>query len=181
MSRVRRQLKSRIIKGYRDDKGVTLLEFAIIALPLFSLLFGILEVGFIYWGSYELDNATQSAARLIRTGQAQTSNLSQSAMVAQICSQVVLLFDCSSRLQLDVQNFASFASVTSPTAVNGSGSLNTNFPYNPGGPSQVVLVTSFYEWPLINLATISLLSNLADGNRLLQSAAVFKSEPFPPV
>ena len=63
-----------------------MLEFALIALPLFILIFGILEVGLqMYWGTYELDNATLTAARLIRTGQAQTANLSQDAIIAKIC------------------------------------------------------------------------------------------------
>jgi Flp pilus assembly protein TadG len=174
----RHKLKSLIRRGFRDTRGVSFLEFAIIALPFFTLLFGILEVGFIFWGSYELDNATLTASRLIRTGQAQTSNMSQASMVSQICSNVALLSNCNSKLQLNVQNFPSFSAVTAPTATNSNGSLNTNFPYNPGGASQIVLVTSFYEWPLINMATIAVLSNMADGNRLLQSSVVFKTEPY---
>ncbi len=179
MKTVREKLKTRIVKGIRGERGVSFLEFSLIALPLFILLFGILEVGLIFWGTYELDNATLTAARLIRTGQAQANNTSQAGMIAQICSQVVILANCTSKLQLNVQNFPDFAQVTQPVATNSQGALLTSFPYQPGGPSTVVLVTSFYEWPLINFATLALLSNLADGNRLLQSSAVFRSEPFP--
>ncbi len=142
-------------------------------------IFGILEVGLIFWGSYELDNATVSQARLIRTGQAQTGNLSQTNMIAKICAQVVILTNCTSNLRLNVQNFVDFSAVTSPTAVDAQGKLLTSFPYNPGGPQTVVLVTTFYEFPLLSITSIALLSNLADGNRLLQSSAVFKTEPFP--
>jgi hypothetical protein len=100
-------------------------------------------------------------------------------MVSQICSQVVILSNCTGQLQLNVQNFPNFASVTAPTATNAQGNLLTSFPYHPGAPSQVVLVTSFYEWPILNISVVSLLGNLADGNRLLQSSAVFKNEPYP--
>jgi Flp pilus assembly protein TadG len=175
-----RTLKHSIMKGIRDDRGISILEFAIIALPFLTVIFAILEVGFIYWGSYELDNATLSAARLIRTGQAQTANMFQAGMISQICSQVFLLPNCTSKLQLNVQNFSNFASVKAPNPLNGQGNLSTSFPYQPGGPSTVNLVTSFYEWPLINFVTLAMLGNLADGNRLLQSSAVFKSEPYPP-
>jgi len=179
MELTRRRLRVRIIKSMRDKRGVSILEFAIVALPLLTLLFGILEVGFVFWGTYELDNATLSASRLIRTGQAQMNNFSQTYIIGQICNNVALLTNCNSKLRLNVQNFPDFAAVKPPTAVDAKGNLLTSFPYNPGAPSQVVLVTSFYEWPLISFATLAVLSNLADGNRLLQSSAVFKNEPFP--
>ncbi|MGO8955526.1 MAG: TadE/TadG family type IV pilus assembly protein [Rhodomicrobium sp.] len=158
-----------------------MLEFALIALPLAIMLFGILEAGLIFWGTYELDNATLTAARLIRTGQAQTSGTSQTGMIAQICSQVVILPNCTGNLRLNVQNFPDFAAVTAPTPTGSNGNLQTSFPYQPGGPSTVNLVTSFYEWPLVNLPGVSLLSNLSDGNRLLQSSAVFRTEPYPQI
>jgi Flp pilus assembly protein TadG len=176
----RGKLGARVFKSFRGERGVSLLEFAIVALPLLVFIFGILEVGLIFWATYELDNATVSAARLIRTGQAQTGNMSQAGMIAQICSQASLLLNCTSQLQLNVQNFPNFASAVAPNPLNAQGGLQTSFPYQPGGPSTVVLVTSFYEWPLVNFATLALLSNLADGNRLLQSSAIFRSEPYPP-
>ncbi|MGO9483325.1 MAG: TadE/TadG family type IV pilus assembly protein [Rhodomicrobium sp.] len=174
----RAKLKLRIAAGIRGERGVSMLEFAIVAVPLFVLVFGMLEAGLIFWGSYELDNATLSAARMIRTGQAQTANMGQTDMVGQICSQVAILSNCTSKLQLNVQNFTDFTQVTPPNPLNGQGNLLTSFPYQPGGPCTVNLVTSFYEWPLVNFAALGLLSNLADGNRLLQSSAVFKTEPY---
>jgi Flp pilus assembly protein TadG len=174
----RARLKLRIVAGVRGERGVSMLEFALIALPLFILIFGILEVGLIYWGSYELDNATLVAARQIRTGQAQTANQTQAQMIAQICNQVSILSNCTAKLQLNVQNFPNFASVRAPSALDGNGVLKTSFPYQPGPASTVTLVTAFYEWPLVNFAALGLLSNLADGNRLLQSSAVFRTEPY---
>ena len=50
-----------------------MVEFAVIAIPFFTLIIGIIEVGLIFWAGYELENATAAAARLVRTGQAQTS------------------------------------------------------------------------------------------------------------
>ena len=88
----RARLKLRIVAGVRGERGVSMLEFALIALPLFMLIFGILEVGLIFWGTYELDYATWCAARLIRTGQAQTANMTQAQMIAQICGQASPLF-----------------------------------------------------------------------------------------
>ncbi len=161
-------------KVRRDQSGVAMIEFAIIALPFLALILGMLEVGLIFWASYELDNATVTASRLIKTGQAQQANYSQANMVAQICSHVVILADCTGTLQLTVQTFTSFNCVANPTQSGCAPGSN----YSLGTGSKIELVTASYEWPLFNFVTVALLSNLADGNRLIQSAAVFQNEPF---
>ena len=51
-----------------------MIEFALLMLPFFILIFGIFDVGLLIWGGLELDNATSEAARLVRTGQAQSDN-----------------------------------------------------------------------------------------------------------
>src|SRR5664279_4600752 len=72
-----RKLKIRLIKVRRNENGAALLEFAIIAVPFLGLIFGMLEVGLIFWAGYELDNATLTASRLIKTGQAQKGSYTQ--------------------------------------------------------------------------------------------------------
>ncbi len=161
-------------KVRRDQRGVALIEFAIIAVPFLALILTMLEVGLIYWVSYELDNATLSASRLIKTGQAQSNGYSQANMVAQICSHIVILTDCTSNLQLTVQTFTTFNCVANPTQSGCAPGSN----YSLGSGSQIELVKSSYEWPLFNFASVALLSNLPDGNRLIQSASVFQNEPF---
>lgn len=163
----------------RDRQGTAALEFALVALPFLVLAFGIMEIGSIFWGNYELDNLTTSAARLVRTGEAQGGKLTQAQMVERICGGAVVLTNCATKLKISVQTFNNFASVAGPAPKDDKGNLQKDFPYQPGGPSQVVLVTSFYEWPLFGPSSIALLSNLADGNRLLQSSAVIQTEPFP--
>lgn len=168
-----------VFKLCRDRQGTAAVEFSLIALPFLILAFGIIEIGCIFWGNYELDNLTTSAARIIRTGEAQNGNLSQAQMVERICGGAVVLTNCATKLKISVQTFNNFASVTGPAAKDSKGNLQKNFPYQPGGPSQVVLVTSFYEWPIIGPTSLALLSNIASGNRLLQSSAVIQTEPFP--
>jgi Flp pilus assembly protein TadG len=53
---------------WRDQSGASLLEFSLIALPFFLLLYGTFEVGFVYWASQELEHAASHGARLVRTG-----------------------------------------------------------------------------------------------------------------
>ena len=47
----------------RGEDGVSMVEFALIALLLFSILFGIIDFGFLYSQNVTLRNATQQAGR----------------------------------------------------------------------------------------------------------------------
>ncbi len=162
----------------KHRRGASFVEFAIIAAPLFLLIFGIIEVGLIFWAGYELENATYAAARLVRTGQSQGQDLT--GFKTALCQNVVIISNCSTAVQIDVENFGSLGAMTAPAAVDSSGNLRTNFCFAPGGPGAYVLVTTFYEWPLVSPLVSAVLGNLADGNFLLRAAAAFKNEPFPP-
>jgi Flp pilus assembly protein TadG len=164
----------------RGDRGVTFVEFALIAVPFFVILFGIFEVGFVFWGTYELENATEDAARQIRTGQIQGA-AGAATFKAEVCKRVVLLSRCATDLRLDVRSFNSYAQVVANPAspLDGTGKLKDDFGFAPGGPRSIVLVSTFYEWPLINLMSSYGLSNMAGGDRLLTATAAFRNESFP--
>ncbi len=166
--------------GRRGERGVTMIEFALVMIPFFLLLFGTFEVGLVFWGNYELENATEDAARQIRTGQVASANMNDDGFRELVCSRVSLLSQCRARLRLDVRSFASFDQIGGngpDPLVNGE--LQNNFQWQPGGPRAIVLVTTFYEWPLINPMTSASLSNMGSGNRLLRASAAFRNEPWP--
>lgn len=167
------------LRGAGGERGATMIEFAIIMVPFFIILFGIFEVGFVFWGTFELENATEDAARQIRTGQIQ--NGGAAAFKAQVCSRVVLLSRCNEDLRLDVRSFNDFADIqNNPIApLDKDGKLTNNFNFNTGGPRSIVLVSTFYPWRLINAISSVSLSNMAGGDRLLSASAAFRNEPFP--
>lgn len=172
------------LKRAGQDRGVTLIEFSLIMVPFFVILFGILEVGLVFWGSFELENATQDVARLIRTGQASSGNMSKSGFASAVCDRVSLLGnDCAEKLRVDVRSYDNFSQMSPPAPLDGEGELkdstSDDFAYDPGGPRDVVLVTTFYEWPLINFMSEYSLANMANGRRLLRASAAFRNEPFP--
>jgi len=149
-------------------------------IPFFVILFGIFEVGFVFWGTYELENATEDAARQIRTGQIKGDG-GAAAFKTQVCSRVVILSRCNEDLRLDVRSFNSFADIQNSPAepLDNDGKLKDNFSFSPGGPRSIVLVSTFYRWPLINAISSFSLSNMAGGDRLLRASAAFRNEPFP--
>lgn len=177
-SKKARRSRLRLLRGRRGERGATLVEFALVAVPFFLLVFGILELGFIFWGTYELENATEEAGRQIRTGQAQST--SQSDFVNLVCSRVTLLSQCSSKLQVDVRTFSSFSEIddNAPVPLDGDQELLNSFNFNQGGPRSIVLVSTFYQWPLFTGITSLSLSNMADGDRLLRASAAFRNEAW---
>jgi Flp pilus assembly protein TadG len=158
---------SRLTKA---ERGATMVEFALVALPFFLLLLGAFDIGFYYWGSEELENATVYGARLVRTGQVQTARMTQAQLKAAICSRTAALVGCMSRLRLDVRSGRSFADITPPSPFDGSGVLKSDaeFTYSPGGANDVVLVSTFFDWQLL----------LKPSDYILRAATVTRNEPF---
>jgi Flp pilus assembly protein TadG len=164
------------------ERGASLVEFALVAVPFFLILIGTFEIGFIFWGTHELENATEDAARQIRTGQVQAGNVNATGFKALVCEHVVLLQDCSAKLQLDVRTLTTYDDIASaPEALDAGGNFNSggNFVWQPGGPRSIVLVRTFYEWPLLTVLTSASLGNMANGDRLLSAAAAFRNEAWP--
>lgn len=163
-----------------DRSGASALEFAIIAGPLLLLLLAILEVGLVYFASFDLDNAVAYGSRLLRTGQAQTSKFNAGQFKAEVCKRLTAPIDCGG-LKLDVRHFSNFGSADLTDPIDGSGNVKTTFSYDPGGPGDIVVVRAFFEWDLIAKFPKDIaLSNMANGNRLLMSTTAFRNEPFAP-
>ena len=164
----------------RNDGGAAAVEFALVAAPFLALLVAIFQTGIVFFASRVLDEVAAQSSRYIMTGQAQTSNMSQSQFATYVCSNVIALFSCSN-LMISVQSYASFAgaSTTTPTLTFGSNGTVTNaWPWSPGNPGDIVVLQVMYQWPVV-LAPLGFdLSNLSNGNSLLVSTAVFKNEPY---
>jgi Flp pilus assembly protein TadG len=157
----------RLIKA---ERGTTMVEFALVVLPFLLLLLGAFDIGFYYWGSEELENATVYGARLVRTGQVQAAGMTQAQLKAAICSKTAALVGCTSRIRLDVRSARSFARITPPSPFDASGALKSDagFTYSPGGANDVVLVSTFFDWHLL----------LKSSDYILHAATVTRNEPF---
>jgi Flp pilus assembly protein TadG len=163
----------------RDQQGATAVEFALIALPFFALLFAILETAMIFLVGQALETATEDSARLIRTGQAQQSGFDVDDFRKSICDQIAVLFNCPSKLILDVRTAADFASVDLSTPVFAGELDDDDFEYDDGSGEEIVVVRAFYEWPTVTQFLGEGFTKLANGNHLLTAAAAFRNEPFP--
>lgn len=165
----------------RDEKGVTAIEFAMVAPPFLMLLYGIIGVGLYFFTTFTLENAVEQAARLIRTGQAQSSGMTAAQFKQTVCDNSPGFVDCTNKLRVSVKNFNEWTQITNatlPTCLDNSGNLTNATSYTPGAQGEVVLVWVCYEWDFSRYIPFLNLSDMSNGSRLIQAATTFRTEPY---
>jgi Flp pilus assembly protein TadG len=180
----RRLLAPLIARGrsfVRDERGVTAIEFGILALPFFTLIFAIIETAMMFFASQVLDSALEDASRMIRTGRAQAANYTLTDFRNYMCGYTFGLFNCAN-IEIQVNTIAGFANVnTTPTAQTCNVTTCTwtlAETFTPGVGRQVVQVSAYYRWPLLVVLPYFNLKNQPDNYRLLSAIRVFRNEPF---
>jgi Flp pilus assembly protein TadG len=163
----------------RDQKGATAVEFALLALPFFALLFAILETALLFFVGELLDTSVAESARLIRTGQAQEKNFDAEDFRGAICDAMVVMLSCEANLKIDVRTPKSFASADLSSPVTDGELDDKDFGYDDGHGGEIVVVRAFYEWPTFMRFYGQDFATLANGNHLLAATATFRNEPFP--
>jgi Flp pilus assembly protein TadG len=162
----------------RAQEGVSAIEFSMVALPFFIMLFAIFDVGLIMFATTTLQNGVLAAARQIRTGQAQAMNMTAAQFRTLVCNEINMFLGCDARLGIDVRKFSGFSNVQLPTALDQNGNLAGNMTFDPGGPGDVVVVRAFYTWPMLTPVAGTQFVNMAGGHRLLVASMAFRNEPF---
>lgn len=162
--------------GHQD--GSAAVEFGFVALPFLALTFAIIETALVFFAGQTLEAAVADSARLIMTGQAQTSNYTQASFKTAVCSKIAGLFDCAGGVYVDVKKYSSFSSVSTASPVTNGQFDPTKMTYQPGDPGDIVVVSLYYEWPIYVSLLSNNLSNLSGKKRLLVATAAFRNEPF---
>jgi len=162
----------------RNRRGSAAVEFALVAPVFFALLFAIIETALMFFASQVLETITQNSARMIVTGQAQSSSYTQTQFKTYVCGQIPALFNCGS-LYVDVESYKAFSNIALSTQIDSSGNfINNNMQYSPGGPGDIVVVRLFYPWQLFVTGLGFNMSNLSGSQRLLVATAAFQNEPY---
>jgi Flp pilus assembly protein TadG len=173
----------------RDERGVTAVEFGILAIPFFTIILATMQTALVYFAAQVLDSALEDATRLVRTGQAQngTTYGSTTALRDYMCGYTFNLFGDCSQIKLDVTVISNFDSITSdpietcntdPLAGPLTCTLATPPAYNGGAKQQIVQVRAYYRYPLVIVLPYFNLKNQPDNYRLIGALRVFKNEPF---
>ncbi|MBY5533841.1 pilus assembly protein [Rhizobium leguminosarum] len=161
-----------------DRKGVAAIEFAILALPLFIMIFGIIEVSLMFFVNSTLDASVHKISRMIRTGEVASSNITLADFKARICNDMLLSFSCSGGLLVKVIVLSDLSSAASTDPIDESGNLTVTETYDIGKGSDYILVQTFLPWTaVVNFFSLSS-AKLSDGRYLLGSSVLFRNEPF---
>lgn len=174
-----RALRRRLL-ARKGREGATVVEFALVALPFFTMMFAILELGMVFLTDSILDNAALQTSRLIRTGEVASSNMTAAQFKTEFCSRMsVFQSDCASRVSIDVRTVPQFRNVTPPDPLsNGTSFDETKLTYLPGQPGSLMLVRIWYKQRLITPLLSQALSQLKDGNMLMVATMAFRNEPY---
>lgn len=184
------ELRKPVLQRFAKDRdGATAIEFGLVALPFFALLFAIIETALVFWSTQVLETAVADASRKIYTGQFQGANsdplLTTDQLAAtfreEVCSRVVALFDCRSKVHVDVKSFGDNFPAEGLALPVTEGEFDTSgFGYESSGPSEIVVVRAAMEYRVFLTLINSALANLNNGNRLIMAGAAFRNEPFAP-
>lgn len=162
----------RIRKFGVDRSGAAAIEFALVLPLLIGLMVGTVEIGLVGIVSNNLDNSLQSAARMIRTGEADAPT-SSSAFATQVCSG---MFDsrasCLSKIAISVRSFPDFASAQAAAGDAASGQ------FSPGAAGDIVLVKATYQWPFFMPFFNLGFQQSGPTTIALDARTTFKNEPY---
>jgi len=160
-----------------NRQGAAAIEFAILALPFFLVIFAIIEIAIMCFVDAGLDAALHKTARQVRVGTATTDQWDLSKFKATLCSELSYYFDCSNSLLVRATVITDMSSVTRISALAG-GTLSVSEDFDIGGAGDYVLIQAFLPWdPVVHYYSYSS-SKLDDGRYVLGAAELFKNEPF---
>ncbi len=162
-----------------DASGAAAIEFALVGSSFMLMLLASFEFGYMLFVQSVLDNAARDAARLIRTGQVQTSANPTSTFQTLLCNDVGSLIGCGNIIY---QSLVFNDWTSAQTAVNTPPTRNANGTYvssgfSPGTQGQIVAVTVTYNYPFFT-PWIGGLVGGSSSTALLMSTVVFQNEPY---
>ena len=155
-------------KWVRKDDGVTAVEFSLLLAPYMMLTLGIIELAMMFLSASLLEGSTNSAARLIRTGQLQeAAQAPEQVFRDALCSYNMAFINCND-IVVEVQQLTSFNDfgAAAPT-FDGDGNLVSSG-VDPGGASDRVLIRTAYRYDIMTPIVGQLLTG-GSGSRVFMS------------
>lgn len=183
-----KKLSFRQMRRYlKNREGTAAIEFAILAIPFFMLLFAILELAIVFFINSTLNHAVSEAGRQIRTGNFQACG-TQDTFKQLVCDNMSGLGNCEKRLRIDVVSGNAFGAITLPAPADppAEDPSDPTAEDIPNGDwvntvaSAPVVIRGLYYHKLVLPTQMTRLENVdGRGIRLLGATTAFKNEPFP--
>lgn len=189
--------KSGLRRLLRSRDGAAAIEFAILAIPYFIIVFAIIETFVAYTAEQLVANAVDTMGRQLRTGNITFSSTTattykdRTAFRTAFCDEVSILIQCSTaeiatptKLFLDVKSYTNFSDMPTTVPVASGGDLDTaSLTYSPGAAGTKNMLRAYYKWDIITDLLRPYISNMrpTTGSNyfLIVETSVFKNEDYP--
>lgn len=155
-------------------------EFALIALPFFILLMGMIEVSLYFAAGTVLEGGAAAASRTIRTGQAQTSADPETVFETALCNHVRAMLNCDNIqyevIHVDEGTFA--GSENYAPEFDADGNLVPSG-FATGNSNDVVMVRTFYRYSFLTPFIGAMMTGGVGDNTMVHMAvSVLRAEPY---
>lgn len=183
------QIKRQSRKLAHAKGGATAIEFALLAIPFFMVIFAILETFFALIAEQVIQSATEDVARLLQTGQL-TQTITETEFRALFCAEAAVIIRCSddeinspSRLYIDLKSYAKFSDIDKniPTIGHSTGrDLDVSkLEFSPGGSGSINMLRVYYRWPVVTDLIRPYLTNIKrEGSNIPSDFLIVASEAF---
>lgn len=176
---------------YREE-GTTAIEFGLLAMPLFYLMFGIMEFGIAMMFQGMLEGATIDTSRLGKTGYSGTNMSREQTLRAEVKARTHNMLDVT-KIVINSKSYTNFTNIKKPepwtdtnrngrpdpgeyTDINGNGKWDSDMgKAGYGGARDIVIYTVTYPWQVMTPVISQFFTN---GTWPLSAVAVVKNEPY---
>ncbi len=178
----------------RDERGVTVVEFALIAPVLMMMIVGLCEFGLLLTAQTILDNSIFAASRAGKTGYS-TSTSTQSQLILAAIRKATADYLDPAKISLTSKAYSDYGSIGKPepftdtnsngvrdagepfTDVNGNGTYDKDQGASGYGSSgQIVVYEANYDWTLMTPFVKRFVGT--NGIVRVTSRIVVKNEPY---
>lgn len=175
---------SRLFGFKKNEDGATAIEFGMVAAPFFILVFMLIGFAIYFFVMNSLEKGMDQTSRLVRTGQAQKTDMTVNDFKQGVCTNAGDWIKCN-KVQVFVQKFADWESIAPQACLNSAGAQATNgasggemIAKYSGAASDIVVVTTCYKWEFAQRIPYVRIGNMSDGSMMMQASTAFRTEPF---
>jgi Flp pilus assembly protein TadG len=143
MIRLRNRLIRRAKTVRKNEEGAAAVEFALLALPFFALVVGVMEIGAYFFASRFFEDGVFNAGRLALTGRLGSG--SSCTDFAQAIRDNISVWLDTSKVVIDVRVLTSFNDPGTALALTGPSC-------SMGSPGQTLLIQAQYPYPFAGVS-----------------------------
>lgn len=178
-----RRLYKKMCPWARQEDGVVAVEFALLAIPYFLFIFGIMEVSFLFLNGALLESAIMNAARKVVTGEMHSSGEGEKELAlkfrANLCSEMVLTRECEKKIVIDAydvsKDFDGFSGFAKNPPAPPTDPDNPPFDIGQGG--SMIVMRATYTYTMFTPFVGHLVAG-ADMQLNFTSTVALQNEPF---